>query len=105
MDYPHSDSSWPDAPEQLAAELEGCSDEEVEAISWGNAAKAFSYQGVERLGRENCTVSALRRQVADKDLSTPKVDVERIPKPGAQAITYGEMKARMATIMTGGRST
>ena len=60
MDYPHSDSSWPDAPEQLAAQLEGCSDAEVEAISWRNAANAFGYKGVERLGRENCTVSALR---------------------------------------------
>lgn len=104
MDYPHSDSSWPDAPEQLAAELEGCSDDEIEAISWRNAARAFGYSGVERLGRENCTVAALRSRVAGKGLSTPKVAVDRIPKPGLHALTYGEMKARMATIMTGGRS-
>jgi len=105
MDYPHSDSSWPDAPEQLAAELEGCSADEIEAICWRNAANAFGYTGVDRLGRENCTVAALRAKVADKDVSTPKVDVDRIPKPGTQALTYGEMKVRMATIMTGGRST
>lgn len=104
MDYPHSDSSWPDAPEQLAAELEGCSPDEIEAICWRNAANAFGYTGVERLGRKNCTVRSLRQQVADKDLSTPKVDVDRIPKPGTQALTYGEMKVRMATIMTGGTS-
>ena len=104
MDYPHSDSSWPDAPEQLAAELEGCSDDEIEAISWRNAANAFGYSGVERWGRENCTVAALRSRVAGKGLSTPKVDVDRIPKPGVHALTYGEMKARMATVMTGGRS-
>ncbi|MDG5481218.1 amidohydrolase family protein [Mycolicibacterium gadium] len=104
MDYPHSDSSWPDAPEQLAEELEGCSHDEIEAISWRNAANAFGYSGVERLGREACTVAALRAKVADKDLSTPKVDVDRIPKPGIQALTYGEMRKRMATIMTGGTS-
>ena len=102
MDYPHSDSSWPDAPEQLAVELVGCTPAEVEAISWGNAARAFGYKGVERLGRANCTVAALRAKTVGLDLSTPKVDAGRIPKPGTHAITYGEMKARMATIMTGG---
>lgn len=76
MDYPHSDSSWPDAPEQLAEELDGCSDVEIEAISWRNAAKAFDYTAVERLGRKNCTVAALRRKVENRDLSTPKVDVD-----------------------------
>lgn len=72
--------------------------------SAGATANAFGYTGVERLGRKNCTVRSLRQQVADKDLSTPKVDVDRIPKPGTQALTYGEMKVRMATIMTGGTS-
>lgn len=102
LDYPHSDSSWPDAPEQLAKELEGCSEDEVESISWRNAARVFGYTAVERMGRENCTVSALRGQVTDENLTTPKVDTGRIPKPGAHAITYGEMKARMAGIMSGG---
>lgn len=103
MDYPHSDSSWPDAPEQLATELEGCSPAEIEAITWCNAASAFGYTGVERLGRKNCTVAALRERINGLDLSTPTVDTDRVPKPGTHAITYGEMKARMAAIMTGGK--
>jgi len=102
MDYPHSDSSWPDAPEQLAAQLEGCSPDEVEAITWRNAARAFGYDAVERLGRENCTVAALRDRIVGMDLSAPKVDAGRAPKAGTTAITYGEMKERMASIIRGG---
>ncbi|MCV7257216.1 amidohydrolase [Mycobacterium shimoidei] len=102
MDYPHSDSSWPDAPEQLAAQLEGCTPDEVENITWRNAARAFGYDGVERLGRQNCTVKALRERIAGLDLSAPKVEAGRAPKAGATAITYGEMKQRMASIIRGG---
>lgn len=102
MDYPHSDSSWPDAPEQLAEQLHGCSSDEVEAITWRNAARAFGYDGVDRLGRENCTVAALREKTTGLDLSAPRVDAGRAPKAGAHPITYGEMKERMASIMTGG---
>jgi predicted TIM-barrel fold metal-dependent hydrolase len=102
MDYPHSDSSWPDAPEQLAEQLDGCTPDEVEAITWGNAARAFGYDGVDRLGRQNCTVAALREKTIGLDLSVPRVDAGRAPKAGTHAITYGEMKERMASIMTGG---
>ena len=102
MDYPHSDSSWPDAPEQLAAQLEGCTEAEVEAITWQNAARIYEYDAVERLGREKCTVRALRENIVGLDLSAPKVDAGRAPKAGARAITYGEMKERMASIMRGG---
>src|SRR5581483_2972425 len=38
-DYPHSDSIWPDAPEQILGEMTaaGCSDEEMDKITWQNA--------------------------------------------------------------------
>jgi predicted TIM-barrel fold metal-dependent hydrolase len=102
MDYPHSDSSWPDAPEQLARQLTGCNQAEVEAITWHNAARTFAYDAVERLGREQCTVKALRENIVGLDLTAPKVDAGRAPKPGTSAITYGDMKQRMASIMRGG---
>jgi predicted TIM-barrel fold metal-dependent hydrolase len=102
MDYPHSDSSWPDAPEQLHAQLEGCSDDEIEAITWKNAARIYQFDTVEKWGRERCTVSALRDRISDLDLSAPKVDAGRAPKAGATPITFGDMKKRMAAIMRGG---
>jgi predicted TIM-barrel fold metal-dependent hydrolase len=102
MDYPHSDSSWPDAPEQLARQLEGCERDEVEKICWKNAAKRFHYDGVERLSRSACTVSALRSRVQEADVSAPKVDAGRAPEPGTRPITFGDMKKRMAAVLTGG---
>jgi predicted TIM-barrel fold metal-dependent hydrolase len=103
LDYPHSDSSWPDAPEQLAADLAGCSDEEVEMICWRNAADLFRIDTVGRLGREACTVRSLRSQITSTDFSAPKVDRDRLSRPGATAVTYGDMRKRLSTIMTGGR--
>jgi hypothetical protein len=102
MDYPHSDSSWPDAPEQLAAQLEGCSADEVEAITWRNAARVYGLDVVDRLGRDTCTVAALRNRISDMDFSAPKVDAGRAPKPGKSALTYGEMKVRMGAAIRGG---
>ena len=77
LDYPHSDSSWPDAPEQLSDELVGCTDDEIEAITWQNAAREFHYDGVERLGRDACTVRALRAGLDEIDRSAPKVAAGR----------------------------
>ena len=102
LDYPHSDSSWPDAPEQLLKDLDGCTDEEIEAITWRNASDMFHLDTVERLGRENCTVAALRARITDPDFSAPKVDVGRMRPVAREAVTWGEMRAEMASIMRGG---
>jgi hypothetical protein len=103
LDYPHSDSSWPDAPEQLVADLAGCSPEEVEAITWRNAAEKFHFDAVERLGRESCTVKALRSRITSSDFSAPVVDRDRVPRPGAHPVTWGDMQGRLASILTGGK--
>jgi predicted TIM-barrel fold metal-dependent hydrolase len=105
MDYPHSDSSWPDAPEQLIAELDGCTFEEIEKITWQNAAQRFHYTGIERLGRHNCTVNTLRNNTTTRDTTAPKVDAGRAPKAGAHPITYGDMKRIKAAVFSGGVST
>ena len=102
LDYPHSDSSWPDAPEQLLAQLDGASDAEIDAICWRNAARTYGYDAVDRLGRDACTVAALRSRVDEIDLDAPKVDAGRAPVAGKEAITYGDMKKRMASVLSGG---
>ena len=102
LDYPHSDSSWPDAPEQLAAQIHDVEPDAVEAICWRNAARAFGYDAVDRLGRDACTVRALRGRVGEADLSAPKVDAGRAPVAGREPITYGDMKKAMASVLSGG---
>jgi predicted TIM-barrel fold metal-dependent hydrolase len=42
-DYPHSDSSWPDTQEILAVQLAGVPDDEVELITWRNAAELYRH--------------------------------------------------------------
>ena len=46
--------------------------------------------------------AALREKMSGLDLSAPKVHAGRAPKAGATAITYGDMKQRMASIIRGG---
>ena len=68
-DYPHSDSVWPGAPEFLLGELDdaGCSDEEIDKITWQNAARFFDYDPFTHIARDEATVGALRAQSPDVD--------------------------------------
>jgi predicted TIM-barrel fold metal-dependent hydrolase len=70
-DYPHPDCTWPESPEWLAKNLEGCSDAEINAISHENACRAFSFDPFSRRARAESTVGALRATAAGIDLTTP----------------------------------
>jgi predicted TIM-barrel fold metal-dependent hydrolase len=68
-DYPHSDCLWPDAPEALLVQCEGagCSDADIEKISWQNAARFSRWEAFEHIPRAEATVGALRAQARDVD--------------------------------------
>jgi hypothetical protein len=68
-DFPHSDSTWPTSPEQLAKQLDGISDDDVERITHRNAMRAFSFDPFGIRPRERCTVGALRAEAAGHDIS------------------------------------
>src|SRR5207237_637671 len=70
-DYPHSDSLWPDAPEQVNAELlrAGATDDDIHKITWQNACRFFHWDPFSTVPREQATVGALRSQAADVDPS------------------------------------
>jgi predicted TIM-barrel fold metal-dependent hydrolase len=73
-DYPHSDSTWPYSPEALHSELTlaGCSDGEIDQITWANVAKFFRYDPFAAIPKEEATVGALRKRAAEAgvDVST-----------------------------------
>jgi predicted TIM-barrel fold metal-dependent hydrolase len=73
-DYPHSDSSWPQSPEQLVKECEGAglTDAQIDQISWENACRFFRFDAhaATGLSREAATVGALRDRARDVDIST-----------------------------------
>ncbi len=68
-DYPHSDSIFPSAPEFVHNELveAGCSDEEMNKITWQNTCRFFNWDAFEHIPREESTVGALRRRSPDVD--------------------------------------
>jgi predicted TIM-barrel fold metal-dependent hydrolase len=70
-DYPHSDSTWPQSPEQFMKQMQAAnaSDEDIEKIAYRNAMRLFSYDPFSTLGRENCTVGALRQAAEGWDVS------------------------------------
>ena len=70
-DYPHSDSTWPQSPEQFMKQMQAahCSDADIDKISHANAMKLYNYDPFSILGKENCTVGALRKQAEGWDTS------------------------------------
>ena len=68
-DYPHSDSTWPQAPEALMKYVEGVSDEEINKITHLNAMRHFQFDPFSVRPRDKCTVGALRVEAADVDVS------------------------------------
>jgi hypothetical protein len=71
VDYPHSDSIWPNAPEFLLAECEaaGMSDGDINKITWENVSRVCSYDPFKHIAKERATVGALRALSPDVDTS------------------------------------
>jgi predicted TIM-barrel fold metal-dependent hydrolase len=82
MDYPHSDSSWPTAPEEFAAMAEkyGVPDDEIDKITHENAMKWYQFDPFAIRPKERCTVQALRDEVAGHDVSERSFDTGRFEK-------------------------
>ena len=69
-DYPHSDSTWPDAPELAWKFLQDLPDDEINKITHENAIREFSFNPFDHIPKADCTVGALRAQATDVD-TTP----------------------------------
>jgi hypothetical protein len=69
-DYPHSDSSWPAAPERLETLLADLGPEVVAKLTHGNAMRHYQFDPFRTRAPERCTVSALRAEAADVDTVT-----------------------------------
>ncbi|MEY2570125.1 MAG: hypothetical protein QOE63_475, partial [Acidimicrobiaceae bacterium] len=78
-DYPHSDSSWPDAPEELVALAErfDVPSADLDKITHQNAMRWFSYDPFVHVTKEEATVGALRAQSTGHDVSIRPFDKGR----------------------------
>ena len=90
-DYPHSDTTWPEAPEILARSLDGVSDDDINKMTHENAIREFRLDSFSHRTREQCTVAALRAEAGDVDLSLKshggKAPVDEVRPVTAQDIT------------------
>jgi predicted TIM-barrel fold metal-dependent hydrolase len=104
VDYPHSDTLWPNCPEHLWASVLGQSDEIINKVTHENAMRVMNYNPFENLGgRDKCTVGYLRHLGRDVDVS-PRAGLgglktESMDVVGAarRPVTSGEIQAMFAS--------
>ena len=99
-DYPHSDSAWPGAPEELAqlmSEAEVTASEAAK-ITHENAMRWYSFDPFAYLPREQATVGALREAAAGHDVSIRSLSRR-------EKLTPEQIQARWQNMGQGGAST
>jgi predicted TIM-barrel fold metal-dependent hydrolase len=82
-DYPHSDSAWPSAPEELVSVADDVSDADLAKITHENAMRWYSFDPFTDRDRECCTVRALRAEAAGHDVAVRSYDKGRFVRTGA----------------------
>lgn len=94
QDYPHSDSSWPEAPEELhrMAARYDVPDDDLNKITHENAMRWYRFDPYAHRPKERCTVAALRADVAGHDVSIRSMDQGRYTDAGKPSL--GELAAR-----------
>ena len=70
-DYPHSDSMWPTAPEELHAVFvaNDVADDDIAKMTHENAMRWYSFDPFAHMPKEESTVGALRKRAAGHDVS------------------------------------
>jgi predicted TIM-barrel fold metal-dependent hydrolase len=94
QDYPHSDSSWPNAPEELARVVGRYEvpDDDINKITHENAMRWYRFDPFSRRPRDNCTVGALRAEAAGRDVSIRSMDRGRHRR--TDTVTLGQLAGK-----------
>jgi predicted TIM-barrel fold metal-dependent hydrolase len=98
MDYPHSDSTWPNAPEQLWENFGDLPEEEIHGITHEHAMRAFSFDPFKHRAKEKATVAALRAEARGVDTSIKSMGRRKADAGG------GALSATLAGIASTGAS-
>jgi predicted TIM-barrel fold metal-dependent hydrolase len=69
-DFPHSDSSWPNAPERCAELFTGLDPQTIAGITHQNAMRHYQFDPFAHRPPERCTAGALRAEAPDVDPET-----------------------------------
>jgi len=92
-DYPHSDSSWPEAPEELARVAAGVPDDELSRITYENACRWYSFDPFSQRARGRCTVGALRAEAKGHDVAIHSFDHGRFERTH-KGVDMGDLAKR-----------
>jgi predicted TIM-barrel fold metal-dependent hydrolase len=84
-DYPHSDSMWPGAPEELWEVLtaNNVPDDEINKITHENAMRWYSFDPFTHISREQATVGALRKAAEGHDVSIRALSQHKQERAGS----------------------
>ena len=96
VDYPHSDTPWPNAPEVLWKSVQHLTDSQIDKITHLNAMRVFNFTPFKQHSREDLTVKALRAKAAADgvDTSIKSQSGERPAEVGAgKPVTSGDVIA------------
>lgn len=95
-DYPHSDCTWPESPEGLWDDVKDLPKATIDKITHLNAMREFSYDPFSILGRENCTVGALRQQALHVDTLPRGMGGAKPAGQGERVVTSGDINRMFA---------
>lgn len=93
-DYPHSDSTWPNAPEAAMKYLAGLPEEDINRITHLNAMRIFSYDPFSVIPKEQATAGALRAQASDVDVSVRSRGTASPQAKHTQATDLGSLSSK-----------
>ena len=93
LDYPHSDSSWPNPAESLLEVAAGIPDHELAKMTHENAMRWYNFDPFEHRTKAQSTVGALRAEVPGHDVETRPYDKGRFARSGA-GIDVGDLAKR-----------
>jgi predicted TIM-barrel fold metal-dependent hydrolase len=96
-DYPHSDSTWPRAPEILWESVAGLPEDDVHKITWRNACELFRFDPFAKRPQQRCNVGALRAQSPDVDLS-PHSAGGRPATGSGRIVTAGDIVRQLSAV-------
>ena len=93
LDYPHSDSSWPNPAESLLQVAGNVPADELAKMTHENAMRWYSFDPFQHRTKAQSTVGALRAEVAGHDVETRPYDKGRFERTGS-GIDVGDLVQR-----------
>ncbi|MDB5425491.1 MAG: hypothetical protein JWQ29_2907 [Phenylobacterium sp.] len=95
-DYPHADTTWPEAPEFLWGAVKAMPDKVIDKLTHQNAMRLYRFDPFAGRPREDCTVGALRARAGGVDTRTQAMAPGVKPGEAGRRVTSGDVNRMLA---------